>query len=232
LLAAGASSVGGLLLCLRRWSEESLFAMISTGGGLLLAITLLDLLPHSIGDERHDLTPFVLLGFALLFVLELIGQSGKTIGRTSVIGVLSGFLLHAFVEGVSLMASFRLDSALGVSVLIALLFHKIPDGVTVASLLLAATKSRVKAFWGAFSLGGATLAGAAGVGLVDSLLPPMWSPVMIALTTGVFLYVSASHLVPLIQHARRAQLGIYFLAAMLAYMLITAFLHGNLHPDA
>jgi zinc transporter ZupT len=229
LLAAAASSVGGLLLCLRRWSEESLFAMISASGGLLLAITLLDLLPHSIGGDHHDLTPFVLLGFAAMFVLEQIGHSGRSVGATSVIGVLSGFLLHAYVEGVSLIASFRLDSTLGLSVLLALLLHKIPDGVTVASLLLAATKSRVKAFFGASALGVATLVGASSVELVETMLPPIWSPVMIAVTTGVFLYVSASHLVPLIQHAKRAQLGVYFFAAMLAYMLITTFLHGKLH---
>jgi len=231
-LAAGASCIGGLLLCLRRWSEESLYAMISTGSGLLLAITLLDLLPHSIAGERHHLTPFVLIGFALLFVLEMIGQSGKSFGKSSVIGVLCGFVLHAFVEGVSLMASFRADSALGLSVLIALLFHKVPDGVTVASLVLAATKSRGRALWAACSLGLATLIGAISVRLVDSLLPPIWSPIMLAATSGVFLYVSASHLVPVIQHAGRPRLGVYFLAAIVAYLMLAAFLHGNGHVHA
>jgi zinc transporter ZupT len=232
LTAAAASSIGGLLLCLRAWSQEALFAMISAGGGLLLAITLLDLLPHTVAAEEHVLMPFVLLGFASLFVLELIGPGGSTIGPSSLIGVFSGFMFHAFVEGVSLMASFRLDAKLGMSVLLALVLHKIPDGVTIGSILLAVTNSRKKAFGGAAALGIATLAGAFSMGVVEQHLPPVWAPVTIALTTGVFLYVSASHLVPLIQHTKRLKLGVYFFAAVLAYMLLSTFLHMDGHAHA
>ncbi|KQL43883.1 divalent heavy-metal cations transporter [Brevibacillus choshinensis] len=227
LSAAAASSIGGLLLCWRAWSEEALFAMISAGAGLLLAITMLDLLPHVLEGENHHMMPFVLVGFAVLFAIEMIGKAGGELGSTSVIGVLTGFLLHAFVEGVSLTASLRMDTEVGVSVLLALLLHKIPDGVTVASLLLAATRSRRKAFWGATSLGIATIVGACSMGVVEKIFPPAWSPVMLAITTGIFLYVSASHLVPYIQHARKAQLGVYFFGAILAYMMLTAYLSGN-----
>ncbi|MFD2369250.1 ZIP family metal transporter [Brevibacillus sp. GCM10020057] len=227
LSAAAASSIGGLLLCLRAWSEEALLAMISAGAGLLLAITLLDLLPHVLAGDNHRMMPFVLVGFTVLFALEMAGKAGGELGSTGVIGVLTGFVMHAFVEGVSLMASLRMDAEVGVSVLLAMLLHKIPDGVTVASLLLAATRSRRKALWGATSLGIATVAGACSMGAAESLFPPEWSPVMLAITTGIFLYVSASHLVPYIQHARRAQLGVYFFGAILAYMVLAAFLSGN-----
>ncbi|MDF2683157.1 MAG: divalent heavy-metal cations transporter [Brevibacillus sp.] len=227
LSAAAASSIGGLLLCWRAWSEEALFAMISAGAGLLLAITMLDLLPHVLEGENHRMMPFVLVGFGAIFAIEMIGKAGGELGSTSVIGVLTGFLLHAFVEGVSLTASLRMDTEVGVSVLLAMLLHKIPDGVTVASLLLAATRSRRKAFWGATSLGIATIVGACSMGAVEKIFPPAWSPVMLAITTGIFLYVSASHLVPYIQHARKAQLGVYFFGAILAYMMLTAYLSGN-----
>lgn len=225
--AAVASSVGGLLLCLRAWSSQALYAMISAGAGLLLAITMLDLIPHVLEVEGQRVMPFVLVGFAMMFALELIGKAGKESGSTGVIGVLSGFLLHAFVEGVSLIASFQIDAEVGVSVLLAMLLHKIPDGVTVASLLLAATHSRRKAFWGATSLGIATLIGAGSVGVVELIFPPNWSGVMLAITTGIFLYVSASHLIPYIQQVRRPQLGVYFLGAILVYLVLTAYLQGN-----
>jgi zinc transporter ZupT len=227
LSAAVASSIGGLLLCLRAWSEQALFAMISAGAGLLLAITMLDLMPHVLEGESQRMMPFVLVGFAMMFTLELIGQAGKKLGSTGIIGVLTGFLLHAFVEGVSLMASFRLDAEVGLTVLLAMLLHKVPDGVTVASLLLAATRSRRTALWGATSLGLATLAGAFSMGAVERVFPPDWSPMILALTTGIFLYVSASHLVPYILSARKAELGIYFFASVLLYMVLATYLHGN-----
>lgn len=67
LSAAAASSIGGLLLCLRAWSEDALFAMISAGAGLLLAITILDLLPPVLAGDNPRMIPFVLVGFGMLF---------------------------------------------------------------------------------------------------------------------------------------------------------------------
>ncbi|MBG9944631.1 ZIP family metal transporter [Brevibacillus formosus] len=227
LTAALASSIGGLLLCLRAWSSEALFAMISAGAGLLLAITLLDLMPHVFSDKSLWLMPFVLVGFVTLFALELISKSSGEFGSTGMIGVMTGFLLHAFVEGVSLVASLRMDSEVGVSVLVAMLLHKIPDGVTIASLLLAATNSRKKAFLGATSLGIATIAGALSFGFAERMFPPNWSGIMLAMTTGIFLYVSASHLVPYIGQTKKAQYGVYFVGAMAVYLILSAFLHAS-----
>lgn len=220
-VAAAASSIGGLLLCLRAWSEETLYAMVSVGGGLLLALTLLDLLPHTMEGGSERAMPLVMFGFALLFALELIGGAERKAGSSRLIGLFSGFLLHAYVEGVSLIASYHLDHRIGFSVLLAMVLHKVPDGVIFASLVLAATRSQWKAFWGTAALGASTLAGAFSVGAVEQIFPDGWSSVVVALTTGVFLYVSASHLVPLIQNGRRV-LGVYFFAGMVAYLFVTA----------
>ncbi|TGV28098.1 divalent heavy-metal cations transporter, partial [Mesorhizobium sp. M00.F.Ca.ET.186.01.1.1] len=113
LAAALASCVGGLLLCLRVWSQKALFAMISAGAGLLLAITFLDLMPYVLQGANMRMMPFVLVGFAAMFALELLGKAGGEIGSTSIIGVVSGFLLHAFVEGVSLVAILKVDLEVG-----------------------------------------------------------------------------------------------------------------------
>ena len=227
LAAALASCVGGLLLCLRVWSQKALFAMISAGAGLLLAITFLDLMPYVLQGANMRMMPFVLVGFAAMFALELLGKAGGEIGSTSIIGVVSGFLLHAFVEGVSLVASLTVDSEVGMSVLLAMLLHKIPDGVTVASLMLAATNSRKKALWAATSLGIATIVGACSFGVAERIFPPNWSDMMLAMTTGIFLYVSASHLVPYIVQARRAEYGVYFFGSVLVYIVLSAYLHAN-----
>lgn len=229
LAAVVASGIGGIIVCLRKnWSEKSLYAMVSAGGGLLLSITILDLFPHSIAGSDHSLMPFVLVGFALLFTLEIVGKKKSRLG-SNVIGVLLGFIIHAYVEGLSLMASFQLNAKLGISLLIALVLHKIPDGITVASLLLAATKSRAMAVLGSAALGLATLLGAISMGVGERWLPLNWSNMVLAITTGVFLYVSASHLVPLILGTKRLRMGMYFFAAMIAYLFVSILLHDNVH---
>lgn len=231
LSAAAASSIGGLVLCLKNWSKQAMLAMISTGAGLLLAITFLDLMPHVLAANGGQLMPFVLVGFALVYVLEMFSNTGKERGSFGMVGIMTGFLIHALVEGVSLITSFRFDSDIGASVVLAMLLHKIPDGVAVASLVLAVTHSRSKAFWSATSLGVATVVGALSMEAVVNIFPANLSPIMLAITTGIFLYLSASHLVPYIQQARKYQLGLYFFGAIIAYMMLSLYLHGS-HPHA
>ena len=124
-----ASGLGGLLISLRRsWTQEALTMIISAGGGLLLAITLLDLLPHSFGGEGGTGIPLVLVGFSSLLVFDLIRRKEEQDETAGVIGVYIGLLIHAFLEGMSLLASYRVDVQLGYSLLSALILHKIPDG--------------------------------------------------------------------------------------------------------
>jgi zinc transporter ZupT len=134
------------------------------------------------------------------------------------------------MEGMSLMASYRVDVQLGYSLLLALIFHKVPDGITVASLFLATTRRRGTAFWAAASLGLATSLGMIVMALADATLSANWSHAILALTTGIFLYVSASHLVPLVRRSGGAQAGISFFAAIVAYMLIMFYTGHGMHP--
>lgn len=230
VLASMANVMGGVLLLFRRtWSNESLYAMVSIGGGLLLALTVLDLLPHSVGGHGHKYMPFVLIGFVFLFITEMIWQKQSGINAKGIIGVTIGFVIHAFFEGLSLVASFHLDAAFGLPLLGALVLHKIPDGIAVASLLLAATGKRLLAFCGSLSLGMATILGAMSMRVAGQYIMTDWSNAGMALATGVFLYVSASHLVPLVQHSSRPAMSLYFCGAMLFYLIISLFF--NFHPN-
>ena len=229
LSAAVSSSIGGMLLCLRSWSRDGLLMMLAAGAGLLLGIVFLDLMPHLLFSYGGQLIPFLLVGYALFYMLESVSQSRGEIRTPGMAGILSGFLLHAFVEGASLMNSFHLDADVGVSILIALLLHKIPDGAAAAALVLAATGSRQKAFWAATSLGAATVVGALGMGAAKDVIPASASPVLLAIATGIFLYISASHLVPMIQREGGPRLGSWFVGAILVYLLVYVILHGNHH---
>jgi zinc transporter ZupT len=231
--ALSASGVGGLLISLHRnWSHDALSMMISAGGGLLLAITLLDLLPHSVGEEGGAFIPLILVGYSFLFILELPQGKEKREGTAGMIGVYLGLFIHAFMEGMSLLASYRVDPQLGISLLLALIVHKIPDGITIASIILATTRSRWLALLGSGSLGLATLLGVMAMVLADYWLSLRWSQAVLALTSGVFLYVSASHLVPFVRSSGRIQAGLCFFAAVLFYMFVSLYVKVGIHPHA
>lgn len=217
-----------MLFFRKTWSEQSLLAMISIGGGLLLSLTILDMIPHSMGDQ-HSHMPFVLIGFACLFAIEALSKNDNKIGISSVIGISCGFLLHAFMEGISLKASFHVDNQLGLSVVVALILHKIPDGISLASILLIATGRREIAFLGSAALGVATLLGAWVMDVVEKSFSGVGVNLFFAISTGVFLYVSASHLVPFIQRKGGKSSSLLFFTAVLCYLVLTLFFRESGH---
>jgi ZIP family zinc transporter/zinc and cadmium transporter len=75
---------------------------------------------------------------------------------------------------------------------IAVLLHKLPEGFTIASVMLAAGRSRTAAMAAAVVLGVMTVLGA----LLTSALASNHVPYALALSSGVTLYVAASDLIP------------------------------------
>jgi ZIP family zinc transporter/zinc and cadmium transporter len=131
---------------------------------------------------------------------------------------LAGLLLHTFIDGVAISSGFQVRASLGFLVFIAILLHKLPEGLAISSIFLASGASRGRALLAGASLGVATIVGALLTGLIEPL-----SHYGLALAAGVSLYVGASNLVPEFQHKRDWKLqgsffagsGLYFLARIL-----------------
>jgi ZIP family zinc transporter/zinc and cadmium transporter len=76
-------------------------------------------------------------------------------------------------------------------VFLAVFLHKVPEGFTVASVMLASGSSRGAAFGASAWLGVATLAGVLTMGITQH-----WVKIGLPLSAGVTLYVAASDLMP------------------------------------
>jgi ZIP family zinc transporter/zinc and cadmium transporter len=104
---------------------------------------------------------------------------------------LLGLGIHTFFDGVAIGAGLLVSSWLGGVIFVAILLHKLPEGFTVASLMLASGKSARAAVLSSALLGAMTLLGMAFMfvvhGTVGYALP---------LSAGVTLYVAATDLVP------------------------------------
>src|SRR4029434_8094771 len=81
-----------------------------------------------------------------------------------------GLCIHTFFDGVSIAAAFLVNFRVGLLVFVAILLHKMPEGFTVASIMLASGRSSNKALVATAAIGAATLAGVIGVALLDSML--------------------------------------------------------------
>ena len=73
--------------------------------------------------------------------------------------VLLGLIIHAFFDGIAIASGFLVSNWLGWIIFLAIFLHKIPEGFTVSSVMLASGRSRGIAWGASIILGGATLAG-------------------------------------------------------------------------
>ena len=225
LLAAGANVIGGLVLVksgIHRWGERFLKYLVALGAGFMLAAIFIEILPESVriwtanvqGESASHAVvgamTLLLLGYLLIQFFEHTLTPHFHFGAethpesfmrrpSAAYTAAGGLCIHTFFDGVSIASAFYVSPKVGLLVFIAILLHKIPEGFTVASIMLASGRSAQKALIATAAIGAATLAGVIAVALLDAR---MTDAVGYALpfSAGVTLYVAASDLIPEVNH--------------------------------
>ncbi len=207
MIAALATVAGGWMVARREWSRQYLRYLIGLGAGFMLAAVFVEVLPdaYELSGSRAPL--YVLAGYLVvhLFVHTLsthvhFGEETHVeevrSGHTAEVA-LAGFALHALFDGVMVGAGFLVSAYLGGVLLAAVVLHKLPEGFTAASLMLARGRSRGAALAAAAGLGAATL-----VGTLCTALFAGQAGVVLPFSAGLTLYVAASDLVPEVNQER------------------------------
>src|SRR6185369_11347607 len=175
LAAATANFLGGFLVSSRRLGQVALRYLIALGAGFMLAAVFIKLIPESMeqwpASERVFPMLWVLVGYMLIqFVEHTVAPHfhfGEEIHEEAMLGRhvatagLSALMVHTFFDGVSIAVASLVSAQLGVLIFIAILLHKVPEGFTVASMMLAAGRSHRSATLSALMVGLATLVGVA-----------------------------------------------------------------------
>jgi zinc transporter ZupT len=211
LAAALANLLGGLLVSSRRLGQATLRYLIALGAGFMLAAVFLKIIPESINQwSGKAIEPMMwLLGGYLLIQLaehtvaphfhfgKETHEEAMLAQHAALAGV-GALTVHAFFDGVSIAVASLVNRELGVLVFIAILLHKVPEGFTVASMMLAAGRDRRSASLSALLIGVATVAGVALVLLFKdfAVYSHPLSFYVLPLSAGVTLYVAASDLIP------------------------------------
>ncbi|HSB74234.1 MAG TPA: ZIP family metal transporter [Terriglobales bacterium] len=229
LTAAAANLLGGAVIAHRPWEQRYLKYFVALGAGFMLATALGEMVPTSVKLRGFGAGFLILLGYLLIHFFEHtltphfhFGEETHTAEFVQLhkgISVLLGLMIHTFFDGIAITSGFLVSSWLGWIIFIAVFLHKIPEGFTVASVMLASGRSRRTA-WGASALlGAATLAGvftmvgfqhAVGAGL--------------PLSAGVTIYVAASDLIPEVNQEPGVKMALLvFVGVAFLFLLDSAF---------
>jgi zinc and cadmium transporter len=227
LVAAGANVLGAAAVTTRsQWSVRALDTMVALSAGFMISVSLVELLPDAIARDGRAAAVIALVGYLLVHLTQHtlarhfhFGEETHRVTTAVSSAALAGLLLHTFVDGVAIASGFAVSASLGFLVFVAILMHKLPEGLAISSLFLAAGAGRRAALGAATLLGVATVAG---VVVTETL---SWlEGYGLALSAGVTLYVAASNLVPEVQSKGGWRLaasvfagcGLYFAARMMA----------------
>jgi zinc and cadmium transporter len=213
---AALGNVVGALAVTRRAARELVLIehFVAFGAGFMLAVAVVELLPEAFARSGAAAPALVLAGYlAVHFTQHTLtphfhfGEETHAVNRVAGTSALVGLLLHTFFDGVAIASAFLVRPTLGVMVFIAIFLHKLPEGVTVSSLMIAGGRSSGQTIGAAGMLGVATLAG---VVLTDHISFLVHHG--LALSAGVTIYVAASNLVPEFQGKRGWKLPAAFFA--------------------
>jgi zinc and cadmium transporter len=221
-VAAAANVAGAAAVTSRRaWSTRTLELLIALAAGFMLSVALADLIPEAIIRDRERGALFVLAGFLLVHLTQHaltghfhFGEETHAVSAHVSGSALAGLLVHTFGDGVAIASGFLVSPQLGVLVFGAIFLHKLPEGLAISSLVLAAGGTRAKALGAAALLGMATVAG---VLLTDSIGP--LAHYGLALSGGVTLYVGASNLIPEFQGKAGWLHNVAFFGGVAGYFL-------------
>jgi zinc transporter ZupT len=205
LAALGDVAGGAIVASPRRTSRTVLGVLAGFGGGFLLAVALIEMMPAAmrvpggltaviigyliVHLTQHSFTPHFHFGVET----HADAMVSPSVGTFALVGLVP----HSFFDGVAVSSAFLYDAQLGRLVFLAVLLHKVPTGISLASVMLASGHTRRAAMLGVGVLAGATVIGA----LITPTLP-LLVRFGLPLAAGVTIYVAASNLVPEAQHAR------------------------------
>lgn len=219
LIAALANMIGGWWVVARgRAPLQAVKYLIAIGAGFMLAAVFLKVVPASFKqweDLNHDYVPAMALLLAGYLFVQFFEHTiarhfhfgEETHGEAIIDGhaaltAVGGLAMHTFFDGVSIGSGFVINAQLGILIFIAIMLHKLPEGFTVASIMVASGRRIRGARWATGIVALATALGTISVGF----LPHQVVNYTLPFSAGVTLYVAASDLIPEINNKNEGPL--------------------------
>src|SRR5882672_5565356 len=230
LTAAAANVLGGAIIVQKHWDRSYLKYFVALGAGFMLATAIIEIFPASLELRGKSAAFLVLVGYLIIHFFEHTVTPHFHFGEEThedefVQGhkgysVLIGLIIHTFFDGIAIASGFIVSNWLGWIIFLAVFLHKIPEGFTVASVMLASGQSRRSAWGASMLLGGATLAGVLSMAALKQHIG-----IGLPLSGGVTIYVAASDLMPEVNLEPGGKMALVVLLGVAIFFLLDRLVH-------
>lgn len=229
ITAAAGNALGGLFIVRAKWAGDYLKHFLALGSGFMLGTAMLEMLPESFELAGARAGMLLLVGYLLMHFFEHSLQGHFHFGEETHESemrpgtgytIVGGLTAHCFFDGIAIAAGFLVSHWLGFTVFLAVFLHKLPEGFTVASVMMAAGRGLRAALLAASLLAVATLCGVLTMVIFHPLLP-----YALPVAAGVTIYVAASDLIPEVNREPGIQMAFVVFAGVALLLLLKYFFH-------
>ena len=212
-LAGLSTLIGCLFLFFKNQKKGVLIGSLGFAAGVMLCVSITDLLPSSYGLLRSYYFVFPALLFcAIAFTCGVIfsmlidkylpdntlitDSHGKKLYRVGLISMLA-IILHNVPEGIATFMTTNANVSLGLTLAIAIALHNIPEGISISVPIYYATGSKMRAFLYTFISG---ISEPFGAFLAYLFLSPFINDfimgLLLAFIAGIMSHISFYELLP------------------------------------
>lgn len=204
--------------------------------GVLVTVSLAGLLPESLDILSESALLVVLAAFVGAYLFEHVlfqvhhhrGHHNEAKYKGAVPLIIIGDSIHNFIDGVTIAATYLIAPGLGVITTLSTFLHEVPHEIGDFGILLHAGWKKKKVLWVNILSASTTLVGALFVVLF--LRDTSVIGYLLAISSGIFLYLGASDFLPHVEHQAKKSvlLTVSFIVGvlvMLAALLVIPHSH-------
>jgi len=198
--------IGSLIGVLKKPTNRFMYNMLAFAGGVMLAISFLELIPESIALSSIVVcVAGVAFGAFIMYAVDLTlphihpglcqQEQGQNLKKTSIY-LITGIFLHNFPEGMAMAIGAVSDMKLSIMVALAIAIHNIPEGICTSAPYYHSTKKKWKSFWISSSTALPILIGYFVASSLYQYISLTLVGFIIGATAGLMIYITGDELIP------------------------------------
>lgn len=227
-LIAGLSTIIGSIFIFFKKDKSILLNSFAFAAGVMITVSLIDLIPESFSYLSTYYYPFPALLFVLIcFVIGILISSfidyyipeNNPIYKIGIISLIA-IIMHNIPEGMATFIASNTDIKLGITLTIAIALHNIPEGITIALPIFYSTKSRKRALLYTTIAGLSEFFGALITCIfLKDYITYKFMGYLLAIIAGIMIQISFYELLPEVWKARQKRGILYFLLGSIIMFL-------------
>lgn len=198
--------LGSLLGVLIKPSERFIYNMLAFSGGVMLAISFLELIPESIHlSSIWVATGGIIFGSLLMFGIDRMiphihpgisqKKQGKNLEKTAFY-LFIGIFLHNFPEGMAIAIGAVSGVKVSITVALAIAIHNIPEGICTSAPYYQVSKKRLKSFLISSATAIPILIGFLFANQLYQYISTDFIGFIVGATAGLMIYITADEIIP------------------------------------